>query len=41
MDVPRGERAALEQILEESFEGWYLRHSKRTLREVEEVRAAR
>ena len=41
MDVPRGERVALEQILEESFEGWYLRHSKRTLREVEEVRAAR
>jgi ribosomal protein S18 acetylase RimI-like enzyme len=41
VDVPRGERARLEQILEESFEGWYLRHSKKTLAEVETVRAAK
>ncbi len=40
MDVPVGERAALETILDESFEGWYLRHSKGTLRDVEAVRAA-
>ena len=40
MDVPKPERAGLEWILEESFEGWYLRHSKGTLRDVEVVRAA-
>ena len=40
MDVPIGERPALERILDESFEGWYLRHSKGTLRDVEAVRAA-
>jgi ribosomal protein S18 acetylase RimI-like enzyme len=40
VDVPPGERAALEQILQESFEGWYLRHSMGTLRAVETVRAA-
>ena len=40
LDVPSGERAALDWILEESFEGWYLRHSKGTLREIETVRAA-
>src|SRR5207249_9262946 len=38
--VPAGKRAGLEWILEESFEGWYLMHSKRTLRDVEVVRAA-
>ena len=40
VDVPPGERAQLEGILEESFEGWYLRHSLGTLRDVEVVRAA-
>jgi hypothetical protein len=40
VDVPRKERADLEWILEESFEGWYLMHSKRTLRDIELVRAA-
>lgn len=34
------ERAGLEPILEESFEGWYLRHSTRTLKEIELVRKA-
>src|SRR5713101_8900218 len=40
VDVPAGMRAGLEWILEESFEGWYLMHSKRTLRNIELVRAA-
>ncbi len=40
IDVPAKERAGLEWILEESFEGWYLLHSKRTLRDIEAVRAA-
>jgi ribosomal protein S18 acetylase RimI-like enzyme len=40
VDAPAGKRAELEWILEESFEGWYLMHSKRTLRDVELVRAA-
>jgi ribosomal protein S18 acetylase RimI-like enzyme len=40
VDVPLGERVALERILQESFEGWYLRHSMGTLRAVETVRAA-
>jgi len=40
VDVPKEGRAALEPILEESFEGWYLRHSKGTLRDSETVRAA-
>ncbi len=39
VDVPQNERAPLERILEESFEGWYLRHSKKILREVDTVRA--
>ncbi len=39
-DIPKGKRAGLEWILEESFEGWYLMHSKRTLRDIELVRAA-
>src|SRR5207245_4885338 len=39
-DVPARERAGLEWILEESFEGWYLLHSKRTLRDIEVVRVA-
>jgi ribosomal protein S18 acetylase RimI-like enzyme len=40
VDVPKGKRAGLEWILEESFEGWYLMHSRRTLRDIELVRAA-
>ena len=40
VDVPKEGRAALEQILHESFEGWYLRHSKGILRDSETVRAA-
>jgi ribosomal protein S18 acetylase RimI-like enzyme len=40
VDVPLGERQGLEGILEESFEGWYLRASKGTLRDIEVVRAA-
>src|SRR5438093_11442569 len=40
VDVPARKSASLEWILEESFEGWYLMHSKRTLRDVEVVRAA-
>lgn len=40
VDIPPEERSPLEQILDESFEGWYLWHSKRILREVETVRAA-
>jgi ribosomal protein S18 acetylase RimI-like enzyme len=40
VDVPLGERGALEKILEESFEGWYLRHSRGKLQELEVVRAA-
>jgi ribosomal protein S18 acetylase RimI-like enzyme len=40
LDVPKGKRAGLERILGESFEGWYLMHSKRTLRDIELVRAA-
>ena len=39
-DVPAGKRRELDWILEESFEGWYLWHSKKTLRDVELVRAA-
>ncbi len=39
-DVPAGKRAGLEWILEESFEGWYLMHSKRTLRDIGIVRVA-
>ncbi len=39
-DTPTKERASLGWILEESFEGWYLLHSKRTLRDIEVVRVA-
>lgn len=35
------ERELLYPILESSFDGWYLSHSKRTLREIEKVFAAR
>ncbi len=40
VDVPVEKRMGLEWILEESFEGWYLMHSLRTLRDIELVRAA-
>ena len=40
VDVPKRKRAGFEWILEESFEGWYVMHSKRTLRDIELVRAA-
>jgi ribosomal protein S18 acetylase RimI-like enzyme len=40
VDVPAEQRTDLEWILGESFEGWYLMHSKRTLRDIELVRAA-
>ena len=40
VDVPPEERPSLEKILEESFEGWYLRHSKGKLLQLEVVRAA-
>ena len=39
-DVPVEQRPSLDMILEESFEGWYLRHSKGTLLDVEVVRSA-
>ena len=41
VDVPPGERERLVPILEESFEGLYLWHAKRTLRGIGVVRAAR
>lgn len=41
MGVPQGERTQLDRILEESFTGWYLRHSRKILAEVETVRVAR
>jgi ribosomal protein S18 acetylase RimI-like enzyme len=40
VDVPVEQRAGLEWILGESFEGWYLMHSQRTLQHIERVRAA-
>jgi ribosomal protein S18 acetylase RimI-like enzyme len=40
-DVPRAERARLLHILEESFQGLYLWHARRTLQGIEVVRAAR
>jgi len=41
INVPANERATLGWILEESFEGWYLLHSKKTLRDIEVVRVAK
>ena len=40
VDFPRERRPSLEGILDESFEGWYLRHAKKTLLESELVRVA-
>ena len=39
-EVPVEDRASLEHLLAESFEGWYLSHSKRTLMNIEVVRKA-
>ncbi|HZY46448.1 MAG TPA: GNAT family N-acetyltransferase, partial [Candidatus Bathyarchaeia archaeon] len=41
VDVPKGQRSSLEWILEESFEGWYLWHSLKTLKDVEVVKVAK
>ncbi len=41
VEVPAEKRIGLEWILEESFEGWYLVHSRRTLRDVDVVKAAK
>ena len=41
VDVPKGGRERLLPILEESFEGLYLWHARRTLQSIEVVRAAR
>jgi len=41
VDVPEGERARLLPILEESFDGLYLWHARRTLQSIETVRSAR
>lgn len=40
VNVPEAQRTELEWILNESFEGWYLMHSMRTLHRIETVRAA-
>jgi len=40
VDVPIGQRQSLEGILDESFEGWYLRAARGTLQDIEVVRAA-
>ncbi|MDG7022399.1 MAG: GNAT family N-acetyltransferase [Nitrososphaerota archaeon] len=40
VEVPDGSRDGLEFILDESFEGLYLWHAKRTLRSIDVVRAA-
>ena len=39
-DCPAADRASLEWILDESFEGLYLRHAKKTLGEIQTVRVA-
>jgi len=39
-EVPPERRSALEALLDQSFDGWYLRHSKKTLAEIATVRAA-
>lgn len=41
VDVPKRERSRLLPILEESFEGLYLWHARRTLQTIEVVRVAR
>ena len=39
-DVPPERRPSLQSLLEESFEGWYLSHSRKTLMSVDLVREA-
>jgi ribosomal protein S18 acetylase RimI-like enzyme len=39
VDLPKGERSSVEPILEQSFEGLYLWHSRRTLRNIEVVKS--
>lgn len=39
-DAGPDDRSRLEPILTESFEGWYLRHSRKTLYEIGKVRVA-
>jgi len=41
VEVPEAERGRLLPILEESFEGLYLWHARRTLQSIETVRAAK
>ncbi len=41
VDLAPGERDSLDSILEESFEGLYLWHARKMLREIELVRAAK
>jgi ribosomal protein S18 acetylase RimI-like enzyme len=42
IDLLKGkDRSSLEPILEKSFEGWYLWHSKRTLMNIDEVYSAK
>lgn len=41
IDVPKAEREKLLPILEESFEGLYLWHARRTLQKIDVVKAAR
>ncbi|MDA4119445.1 MAG: GNAT family N-acetyltransferase [Thaumarchaeota archaeon] len=40
VDVPIGQRQGLERILDDSFEGWYLRAARGTLQDIEVVRVA-
>ena len=40
VDTPNEQRDTLDRILEESFEGWYLRHARKILHEIETVRVA-
>jgi ribosomal protein S18 acetylase RimI-like enzyme len=40
VEVPFENRASLQHLLVESFEGWYLSHSKKTLMKTEVVRKA-
>ncbi|MDG7001781.1 MAG: GNAT family N-acetyltransferase [Nitrososphaerota archaeon] len=40
LKVEGSDREAFDPILDKSFEGWYQRHAKRTLREIETVFAA-
>lgn len=40
VEVPIEDRASLQHLLAESFEGWYLSHSEKTLMKIEVVREA-